>query len=1299
MSQGFFFGVFMNTRVATLTIEMAASVARLQADMDKARTVVEGAMGRISSVVDGTMRFLGVAGAGLSVAGLVAMVKQASDAAREIERLSQVANTGTSTLQAWSYGARTVGVQQDKLADILKDVNDKVGEFVAVGGGPLKDFFEQVAPKVGVTADQFARLGGPEALQLYVRSLERAGLSQQQMTFYMEALASDSTLLLPLLKDGAQAMNSLALEADALGVVMSENTIAQSVELARMTDVLTARMQGFRNVLASELVPTLVEVATQFQRTSEQGTSFAGFLGGSMRVALETVSILGMNVAYVFQAVGDTVGAYLAVWGRLVQLDIEGARTIGEEWRKAGEARRAALIEAETRIMFPGAIGMTDEEKRKRGLLPTPASAWNGTAAPSAASNSAGAKAAREAAAELKAQEALYASVLGVGADYVEQLKRIEAMRDAGRLTDEQANAQLEKLISLQPVAGEQMRAYARWLDESAQANDALYEARLRAVQAAQDEVKTQLRANEAIGLSGVALAQLEAARQADAAAEFERQALRYDEINAGMAKLYRDQAKALRELASARVAGAAKQEMVDAAKATQEAWNKTWDDIGRGLSDALMRGFEDGESFGKNFVDSLENMIKTQIARSLQNSIASGLSGLFGGGSGGGFNLGGITSLFGGDGFSWSKLAGLFGGGGGASAGALTGDAIGKAYMQGLQEMAASTGATAGTSAASSWMSSAAGYAGWVGLALAVGSSLYDKGYNRQALQGEGKSFMYDSNLSPGMEKLNRQLFSGLGMSDKWADILSGTTRMATLFGRRLSQQGLYGSFDGAGGISTSEYAYYKGGLFRSNKTKYAPLNDGGAFEAALREVQNGAALMASSLGLSAEAVMGYADAVKIDLKGLSAEEATAKMQEEMVTLQAKMLATAEVAGMSAESFTQTAASMAAASVESDALKNALAGMGGEQKAFNDAVEKYKELIYAAQEAMASAGITAQALGDVLLGGMTGRLTEAQVGEQLADIVLGGIYDTIASPFADQIASAFQAQIVQPIFTAIMAGAPIAGAVSQSAIASVVATAQNAAAQLKAIFSNEEFQAAVREIYSAISQISSIAVAPARALPRFNSAVKSTVSTVNTAADQIKRAFEGIVDSLTDEIRRLRGNLLGETDASAQSWYWAQFATLTAQARAGNQDAANQLTDVSRTLEEISRATAASRIDLDLTQARLIESLAETRRILAARYGISVPAFATGTNYVTQDMLAYVHKGEAIVPRAYNPAADGAAGGSADMVAVLQALRQENALLRGELAAVRTATEQTAQDLRDAVKGRVSISTTVEAA
>jgi hypothetical protein len=184
-------------------------------------------------------------------AGILKAANEAANAGVEIRDLARVAGIGTTEFQKMAAASRSVGVEQEKLSDILKDVNDKFGDFAATGAGPLVDFFEQIAPKVGVTADEFARLSGPEALQLYVSSLEEAGVSQQQMTFYMEALASDATRLLPLLRDNGAQIQYLGNEAERTGRILSAEMIDNAVELDRELTVLaqTLKTQATQAVL------------------------------------------------------------------------------------------------------------------------------------------------------------------------------------------------------------------------------------------------------------------------------------------------------------------------------------------------------------------------------------------------------------------------------------------------------------------------------------------------------------------------------------------------------------------------------------------------------------------------------------------------------------------------------------------------------------------------------------------------------------------------------------------------------------------------------------------------------------------------------------------------------------------------------------------------------------------------------------------------------------------------------------------------------------------------------------------
>ena len=177
-------------------------------------------------------------GAILAAAFSVQTARNANDFAVQIGRLSQLAGVGTTDFQKFAVAAKTVGVEQEKAADILKDVNDKVGDFLITGAGPLADFFETIAPLVGVTADNFRDLNSADALQLYVDTLQKANVSQAQMTFFLEAIASDATALMPLLKDSGKAFKTLGEEAAKAGRVMDKETIAKATALQNKLDAL-----------------------------------------------------------------------------------------------------------------------------------------------------------------------------------------------------------------------------------------------------------------------------------------------------------------------------------------------------------------------------------------------------------------------------------------------------------------------------------------------------------------------------------------------------------------------------------------------------------------------------------------------------------------------------------------------------------------------------------------------------------------------------------------------------------------------------------------------------------------------------------------------------------------------------------------------------------------------------------------------------------------------------------------------------------------------------------------------------
>lgn len=302
--------------LGTLTVDLIAKIGGFTQGMTQAERIADKKSRDIKRKFDkhakeieqtwsGITRALSAGIAGITVGAvftqMTSIAKETANAAIELEKLSTLSNVAAGEFQRLSFGANTVGVSAEKLADIFKDVQDKVGDFAQTGGGGMADFFENIAPKVGVTIDQFRRLTGPEALQLYVSSLEKAKLSQSDMVFYMEAIASDSTMLLPLLRNNAQGFKDIGDAAERAGAIMGADAIAAAKAYKAESELLEMSMQGVRNEITAQLLPALTEMNRNLtDPATQQGIrNTAGLLAdlASKVIGLSNEFFLGMKHA------------------------------------------------------------------------------------------------------------------------------------------------------------------------------------------------------------------------------------------------------------------------------------------------------------------------------------------------------------------------------------------------------------------------------------------------------------------------------------------------------------------------------------------------------------------------------------------------------------------------------------------------------------------------------------------------------------------------------------------------------------------------------------------------------------------------------------------------------------------------------------------------------------------------------------------------------------------------------------------------------------------------------------------
>lgn len=321
-------------------------IARLALDTDE-QSFKKGERGMDDLAASAVKMGAVIGAAFVAVQGaVVAMVVDYANNAREIENLSRVAGEGFESFQKYAAAAKTVGVEQDKLSDILKDVNDKVGDFMQTGAGPMADFFENIGPKVGITADMFKDLSGKDALQLYVDGLEKASLSQAEMTFYMEAIASDATLLLPLLKNGGAGFSAMAQEALDAGAVISESGAESAKEMNAAFTTLGFWITGIKNDIAEELVPTVTDMINGFK----------GFIKENKELISGSISTFFRVAAVALKGLVIMAGIFAAI--KLGAVMIAAAQGVMILSKAFSVARIAALLMSASALLLPMLIGL-----------------------------------------------------------------------------------------------------------------------------------------------------------------------------------------------------------------------------------------------------------------------------------------------------------------------------------------------------------------------------------------------------------------------------------------------------------------------------------------------------------------------------------------------------------------------------------------------------------------------------------------------------------------------------------------------------------------------------------------------------------------------------------------------------------------------------------------------------------------------------------------------------------------------------------------------------------------------------
>ena len=310
----------MSTKLGSLTLDLIAKTAGFTAPIKDAEKQTQSSFDNMRKHINNYGMAVAGAAAG-AVTALAAMAVDTANQAAELEIFAFRANTTTQEFQKMAVGAAAFGVEGDKLSDMMKDFNEKLGELTAIGAGGGVDFFEKIAMKTEGSSEaakklilDMQKLSGPEALQMYVDKLEEAGVTQQQMSFYLESMASDMTDLYPLLANGGEGMKLYGDMAERAGIIMTDQTIESAKELKDQVYMLDLQMQGAKNQLMQAVIPAFVDIAEAFLGGSEQGLQFEEVADGVAKT-LKGLASVAIGAVTAIQLTGKALGGMAAIGG------------------------------------------------------------------------------------------------------------------------------------------------------------------------------------------------------------------------------------------------------------------------------------------------------------------------------------------------------------------------------------------------------------------------------------------------------------------------------------------------------------------------------------------------------------------------------------------------------------------------------------------------------------------------------------------------------------------------------------------------------------------------------------------------------------------------------------------------------------------------------------------------------------------------------------------------------------------------------------------------------------------------
>ena len=240
--------------LGTLTIDLIANIGGFAAGLNRAerqsqkwrRQVQEDV--RLAGAALGSMATIAAAAAvSAGVAG-INLLKITSKQIAETDRLAKSLRMSTQDLLAWQFASQKAGVSGEQMADIFKDIGDKIGDAVLNQSGEAVDALNAL----GLSAKKLSSETPDKQLLAIAGALEKVRTNAEKITI-LESLGNDLSKLLPLFDNNSQKLQQFLKLSREYGVAPDPQSIDDLVKVNSLFEDMETQAQGLKLEIATGL--------------------------------------------------------------------------------------------------------------------------------------------------------------------------------------------------------------------------------------------------------------------------------------------------------------------------------------------------------------------------------------------------------------------------------------------------------------------------------------------------------------------------------------------------------------------------------------------------------------------------------------------------------------------------------------------------------------------------------------------------------------------------------------------------------------------------------------------------------------------------------------------------------------------------------------------------------------------------------------------------------------------------------------------------------------------------------------